>query len=79
MPKRFLRSIGGGQIYSFNGVRYSVSSRFAPVPENIFAATEQLPAHMKTILKNGFLDLKCKPPSDIMANEYACPVAGKED
>lgn len=78
--KKFIRSIKSSEhSYSFNGMRYTVSSMYRNPGDDIFAASSQIPARIDNLLKSSLIDLNLEQSSDIMAGKYACLAARKED
>ena len=65
--------------YTVNGVKYIVSSHFAPISIAKGARNETLADRISEFIKSDFADLIALSPHDKMANEYVCSTAGKED
>ena len=64
--------------YTVNGVKYVVSSRFAPT--NITEKCEPtLSDRLHSYIGSGFAKLTIPRQTDIIADEYACSAAGEED
>ncbi len=64
--------------YCINGVRYVVSSRYAPT-ERILDGEPTLSDKLKSYLGGDFADLTIQAEDDTVNDEYACSAAGKED
>ena len=64
--------------YTVNGVKYAVSSRFAPT--RIKEKREPtLSDRLHSYIGSGFAKLTIMGQTDIIADEYACSAAGEED
>lgn len=64
--------------YTVNGVKYVVSSRFAPT--NITEKCEPtLSDRLHSYIGSGFAKLTIMGQTDIIDDEYACSAAGEED
>ena len=64
--------------YTINGVKYVVSSRFAPT--NIKGDREPtLSERLHSFIGSGFAKLTIPGQSDMIADEYACSAAGEEE
>ncbi len=64
--------------YTVNGVKYVVSSRFAPT--RIKEKREPtLSDRLHSYIGSGFAKLTIMGQTDIIADEYACSAAGEED
>lgn len=66
----------GEQEYVVNGVKYIVGSYFQK-SENDFKPS--IADRFTKIITNGFVPLTTESPPDIVAEEYVCSTAGKED
>ena len=65
--------------YTVNGVKYIVSSCFAPISIAKGIRSETFSDRISEFIKSDFVDLIDVSPHDKMANEYVCSTAGKED
>lgn len=64
--------------YTINGVKYIVSSRFAPT--KIEKKREPtLSDKLQSFIGSGFAKLTIPGQTDIISDEYACSAAGEED
>ena len=64
--------------YTVNGVKYVVSSHFAPA--HIKEKCEPtLSDRLHSFIGSGFAKLTIPEQTDIIADEYACSAAGEED
>ena len=64
--------------YTVNGVKYVVSSRFAPTRiKEKYEPT--LSDRLHSYIGSGFAKLTIPRQTDIIADEYACSAAGEED
>ncbi len=64
--------------YTINGVKYVVSSRFAPT--RIKEKCEPtLSDRLHSYIGSGFAKLTIMGQTDMINNEYACSAAGEED
>ena len=64
--------------YTINGVKYVVSSRFAPT--RIKEKSEPtLSDRLHSYIGSGFAKLTIMGQTDIIDDEYACSAAGEED
>ena len=73
--------VGGGmddRSYTINGVRYIVSSRFAPtsIKER---RDPTLSDRLHSYIGSGFAKLTISGQTDMIDDEYACSAAGEED
>ena len=75
----FIVGIGCGEHrYTINGVKYTVSSRFAPT--RIAGKRElTLSDKLQSFIGSGFAKLTIPGQTDRMGDEYACSAAGEED
>ncbi len=75
----FIVGIGCGEhSYTINGVKYTVSSRFAPT--RIAGKRElTLSDKLQSFIGSGFAKLTIPGQTDRMGDEYACSAAGEED
>ena len=64
--------------YIINGVKYVVSSRFAPTSLNEIRKPT-LAEKLHSFIGSGFAKLTIPGQTDIIADEYACSAAGEED
>ena len=68
----------GEHSYTINGVKYTVSSRFAPT--RIAGKRElTLSDKLQSFIGSGFAKLTIPGQTDRMGDEYACSAAGEED
>ena len=75
----FIVGIGCGEhSYTINGVKYTVSSRFAPT--RIAGKRElTLSDKLQSFIGSGFAKLTIMGQTDMIDGEYACSAAGEED
>ena len=64
--------------YTINGVRYVVSSRFAPTGTKE-THRPTLSEKLRSYIGSGFAKLTIPGQTDRMGDEYACSAAGEED
>ena len=64
--------------YTINGVRYIVSSRFAPTGTKE-THRPTLAEKLRSYIGSGFAKLTIPGQTDIICDEYACSAAGEED
>lgn len=65
--------------YAVNGVKYIVSSCFAPISIAKGTRNKTFADCISDFIKSDFADLIALSSHDKMANEYMCSTAGKED
>ena len=77
---RFLKNYNQSENeYTVNGVKYIVSSCFAPISIAKGTKNETFSDRISEFIKSDFADLIAVSPHDKMANEYVCSTAGKEE
>ena len=64
--------------YTVNGVKYVVSSRFAPTEINE-KCEPTLSDRLYSYIGSGFAKLTIMEQTDMIDGEYACSAAGEED
>ena len=64
--------------YTINGVKYVVSSRFAP-PRIKEKCEPTLSDRLHSYIGSGFAKLTIMGQTDMIDDEYACSAAGEED
>ncbi len=77
--REFLRgAFAGKRTYEIGGVKYIVSSRFAPFDFKE-DETPSLGDRIEKYLRDDLTDLPNVPEPSIISSEYVCSVAGKEE
>ena len=73
--------IGIGDIHTYRvgNVTYEVSSHFEKLHHDEKSENPTLAHRIKRCLKNDVVPLTAEEPPDMMAPEYVCSAAGKED
>lgn len=73
--KNWIVGIGCGERkYKISNVTYTVSSSFEP-----FESKNSIKGRFERTIVSDFVPLTIKTPDCIMADEYVCSAAGKED